>query len=112
MGFNELHSMKTGATLPISEMEEQVLFPSQQGGDLYGMLYHAKGPMKGAVVVCSPDGDERTWGQRTLVTFSRRLAAEGYTVLRFDYMGQGESGGTYEESTFSTRRNDFETAID
>lgn len=92
--------------------EEQVLFPSQQDAELYGVLYHAKIPMKGAIVVCSPEGDERTWSQRVLVNFSRLLAAHGYTVLRFDYMGQGESGGNYEESTWLTRQGDVESAID
>ncbi len=93
-------------------LEEQVLFASKQDAELYGVLYHAKGPMKGAIVVCSPEGDERTWSQRVLVNFSRLLAAHGYTVLRFDYMGQGESGGDYEESTWLTRRNDVESAVE
>jgi alpha/beta superfamily hydrolase len=92
-------------------LEEQVLFPSSNGADLYGVLYHARDEKKGAIVVCSPEGDERIWSQRVLVNFSRLLAAHGYSVLRFDYMGQGESEGTYEESTISTRREDVESAI-
>lgn len=91
-------------------LEEQVRFPSRQGADLYGVLYPAKGEMKGALLICPPDGDERTWSQRVLVNFSRSAASEGYTVFRFDYMGQGESEGEYEQSTFSTRSNDIESA--
>jgi alpha/beta superfamily hydrolase len=45
------------------------------------------------------------------VNFSRLLATRGYAVLRFDYWGQGESEGTYEESTLSTRQADVESAV-
>ncbi len=94
------------------DSEEQVLFSSKRGVDLYGVLYPAGGEAKGSAVICAPDAEKRTWSQRTLVGFSRRLAAEGYTVLRFDYMGQGESGGEYEQSTLSTRQDDIEAAIE
>lgn len=93
-------------------IEEPVLFPSKGGVDLYGMIYPAQGEMKGALAVCPPDGDERTWSQRVLVNFARLLAEAGFTVLRFDYRGQGESEGEYEQSTISTRLDDVETAME
>jgi alpha/beta superfamily hydrolase len=92
--------------------EEQVVFRSRQNANLYGVLYrNANSEQKGAVTICPPDVDERTWSQRVLVNFSRMLAVNGYTVLRFDYEGQGESQGEYEDSTISTRRDDVESAV-
>ena len=79
--------------------------------ELWGVLYHAKGVEKGGVLICSPDGEERIWTQRVLVNFSRLLASNGFTVLRFDHMGQGESGGNYEDATLTTRLADIELAL-
>ena len=95
-----------------SVSEEQVMFPSSSGVDLYGVVYHARDEEKGAIVICHPDGDERTWSHRILVNLARLLASHGYTVLRFDYMGQGESEGEYEQGTLSTRVNDTRSAIE
>ena len=92
-------------------LEKQVLFRSRNDADLYGVLYRAQGEEEGAMVICPPDGEERIWSQRILVNFSRLLAVHGYTVFRFDYMGQGESEGNYEESNLSTRHADIESAI-
>ena len=92
--------------------EEQILLRSGSNANLYGILYHARNNEKGALVICPPDGDERTWSHRTLVNLSRLLASHGYTVLRFDYMGQGESEGAYEESTLTSRLKDTGNAVE
>jgi hypothetical protein len=66
---------------------------------------------KAAIVVCAPDGEERYWSQRTMVNASRFLAAHGYSVLRFDYAGQGESEGDYEDKSVSSRLRNIEDAV-
>lgn len=89
-------------------VDESQITVSVQRARLEAMLYRPEGIEKGAVVICSPDGDERIWTYRLLVSLARLLASQGITVLRFDYMGQGESGGSYEEATVSTRLRDIE----
>ncbi len=47
-----------------------------------------------AVVVCPPLGYEGICAYPALRTFAERLAAAGHPVLRFDFDGTGDSGGT------------------
>jgi exosortase A-associated hydrolase 2 len=63
-------------------------------------------------VFCHPFGEEKLWTHRVFVSFARRLAAEGHPVLRFDYMGNGDSSGTFSESSLATVRGDVRCAID
>ncbi|MDQ0219139.1 alpha/beta fold hydrolase [Peribacillus cavernae] len=44
----------------------------------------------------------KTVGNRMGVKLARRLCAEGYLVVRFDYIGSGESEGDFETDTFFT----------
>lgn len=89
-------------------VDESQITVSVEGAQLQAMLYRPEGMEKGAVLICSPDGNERIWTYRLLVSLARLLASHGVTVLRFDYMGQGESGGSYEEATVTTRLRDIE----
>ena len=74
------------------------------------MLYRAAGAARGAVLVCAPDGEERSWALRPLVQLARDLAARGHHVLRFDYGGQGESTGAYEDTDVTSRLRDITAA--
>jgi alpha/beta superfamily hydrolase len=45
------------------------------------------------------------------VNFARDLANRGYTVLRFDYMGNGDSDGNFEDSSIETNLSDIRCAL-
>jgi exosortase A-associated hydrolase 2 len=64
------------------------------------------------VVFCHPFGEEKLWAHRVFVSFARQLTRQGYPVLRFDYMGNGDSEGAFNDSSLSTVRSDVECAID
>jgi alpha-beta hydrolase superfamily lysophospholipase len=51
------------------------------------------GVTSSGVVVAPPIGYEYTVAHRTLRTLAERLAGSGYSVLRFDYDGTGDSAG-------------------
>lgn len=46
-----------------------------------------------------------------MVSFARDLAGRGYPVLRFDYMGNGDSDGDFEECSVETMLSDTRCAI-
>ena len=76
-------------------------------GRLHAMWYRPGAASAQPVVLVPPDGEERDWAVRPLVTAARVLASRGCSVLRFDYYGQGESDGDYEETTIETRVSDL-----
>lgn len=77
---------------------------------LYSVLHLASGAQaqtEFGVVFCAPLFDEKLWSHRVLVNYARSLAAQGIPVLRFDYFGDGESEGRFEEATVSSRVADI-----
>ena len=64
------------------------------------------------VVIASPDGEEHAWAARALVTVSRAIAHHGSPVYRFDYLGQGESDGVFEATTWPSRMADLDAAVE
>jgi alpha-beta hydrolase superfamily lysophospholipase len=63
------------------------------------------------VVVAPPIGYELWSSHRTLRTLAERLAAQGSTVLRFDYDGTGDSAGDqWDPARLDTWRRDLGTA--
>lgn len=94
-------------------MKETPLFVDQQGAQLFAIWHEPDGPTtRTPFVFCHPFAEEKLWTQRVFVAFARRLAAEGHHVLRFDYRGNGDSDGRFEESSLTTALADTRRAID
>lgn len=65
---------------------------------LYGCFHAPTGPSDGtAVLICQPVGYEFIRCHRCLRNLAQRLAAKNLPVLRFDYMGCGDSAGDAED---------------
>jgi pimeloyl-ACP methyl ester carboxylesterase len=80
-------------------------------GSLYVRLHEPPdGPSRPPVVIVPADGEERTWSQRTMVNLARHLASAGHPVVRFDYRGQGESDGAFEDADVPSRMEDLARA--
>lgn len=62
-------------------------------------------------VLCYPFAEERLWAQRVYVDFARELSRRGDPVLRFDYTGNGDSEGNFEEADVETWLSDIGCAI-
>jgi alpha/beta superfamily hydrolase len=91
---------------------EEPLRIASAGVDLYAMLHHPVGKSRGAVLLCPADGEERAWCLRTYVELARVLAERGFWALRFDYTGQGESAGAYEDAAVDARIADIGAVLD
>ena len=96
------------------KVTENQFFFNNDNYTLFGVIYtpqyidiaNGKG-----IVICDPFGEEKLWAQRICVNFSRHLAKLGYTILRFDYMGRGDSDGDFKDATVRTRISDVKCAI-
>lgn len=92
--------------------EVPFFFPSGEHS-LFGVLHQpATASNQSAFVFCHPFGEEKLWAHRVYVSFARALAAAGHPVLRFDYMGNGDSGGTFSQSSLRTAVADVHAATD
>lgn len=80
---------------------------------LFGILHRpAISAARGqGFVFCHPCFEEKLWAHRVFVSMARELTERGYHVLRFDYMGHGDSDGDFEESTIRSRLSDLDCAI-
>ena len=80
---------------------------------LFGVLDPAetRSSQAQAAVICYPWGHEYIFAHRALRYLSRQLAARGFSVLRFDYYGSGDSAGDESETRLSGSRKDIVSAI-
>ncbi len=82
-----------------------------EGGFLHVCIHAPLGPARETGVVMAPAfGRERLRAYRELVTLARDLASQGYSVIRFDYRGEGESSGSFEQATVTSRAEDILSA--
>ncbi len=64
-----------------------------------------------AVIICHPLGHEYIRYYKTLSVLAKKLSAEGFSTLRFDYFGTGDSYGNEEDLTIDTARHDLEQMV-
>ena len=100
-------------SLPLRPTEirrsERVVFPGGVGLQLSGIVdLPVDAPRAMAVYAhcftCSKD-------IKAAVRICRALAGAGYGVLRFDFMGLGDSQGDFADSNFTTNCNDLRAAV-
>jgi len=93
-------------------MEEHFFFKNSSGKELFGVMHSPEKPGSKGVLICHPLFEEKLHVHRVLVDFSRLLCSSGFSVMRFDYYGDGDSQGEFEEATLETRLSDIGSALD
>jgi exosortase A-associated hydrolase 2 len=94
-------------------VKEQPFFFKGKGYRLFGVIHDPEGQSNArGCVFCHPFAEEKLWTHRVIVNFARILAQNGYHVLRFDYMGNGDSEGEFEESSVDTYLDDIRSAAE
>ncbi len=92
-------------------MAETPFFFAREDARLFGILHAPAGPAKPlAFVMSHPFGEEKLWSHRVFVSCARALAERGHAVLRFDYLGAGDSSGMSSDSSLATHRADLQAA--
>ena len=90
-------------------METGVVFKCN-GRQLLGILHVPEAAKRLGVVIVVGGPTYRIGSHRQFVLLSRRLAAQGYAGIRFDYRGMGDSEG--DERSFQEIQEDIRAAID
>jgi len=92
--------------------KEYPLFFARDGARLFGMLHFPDtDSSKSAFILSHPFGEEKLWSHRVYVSLARALASRGSTVLRFDYMGAGDSSGMTSDTSMDTHLADLKAAF-
>ena len=95
-----------------SRPAETPLFLDAGGTSLFAVYHERTSGGETPFVFCHPFAEEKLWTHRVYVTYARQLASAGHPVLRFDYRGNGDSGGEFSESSLDTVLADVGVAID
>jgi pimeloyl-ACP methyl ester carboxylesterase len=84
------------------------------GQQLLGALHHPQRlrPRTTAVLLCNPFGEEASRAHRTFRVLATQLERAGYTALRFDYSGTGDSQGESADATLDAWIRDIGTAAE
>ena len=92
-------STESGSACDIS-VERTAFYFESHGSPLFAWLHRSTDKtLHHGVVICPPLGHEQVHSHRALRHLADKLAAEGFTVLRLDYHGTGDSDGTPSDPT-------------
>lgn len=107
-GIDRVHHFHNAAVAP--GVTEQPLLFECHGEQLLGVLAHAQRPCDCGVLIIVGGPQYRAGSHRQFVLLARELARAGYSSLRFDYRGMGDSAGGPRD--FRHVGADIEAAID
>lgn len=93
-------------------MEEHFYFKNRSEKNLFGVIHYPENKNSQGVLICHPLFEEKLHTHRVLVDFSRLLSSSGFAAMRFDYYGDGDSQGEFEEATVETRLSDINSALE
>lgn len=80
---------------------EQVFFEKINGKKVFAALAEPEKPQKKIIIMCHGFRGSSIGPSRTFVDFERLLLENGFSVLRFDQPGSGNSEGDYLNSSFN-----------
>lgn len=92
---------------PTESIREEHRYFERDGKQLFCAEYVPTTPSAAGVVLCAPFAEEKIRSLRVYVSLARALATNGVAALLFDYYGDGDSEGDFEEASFEDRIRDI-----
>ncbi|MEW5794998.1 MAG: alpha/beta hydrolase [Candidatus Zixiibacteriota bacterium] len=92
---------------PTGSVREEHRYLIRDGKHLFCAEYAPVGGAKCGVVLCAPFAEEKIRTLRVYVSFARALARRGVAAVCFDYYGDGDSEGSFEDASFDDRLRDI-----
>ncbi len=89
------------------ESTETPFFFERGDAQLFGIVHEPVKASDTAFLMSHPFGEEKLWSHRVFVSFARELARRGHAVLRFDYLGAGDSTGSTADTSLETHLADL-----
>lgn len=89
----------------------EAFYFGKQSRQLFGTLEKPSDKARFGLVFCPPFGEEMVVTYARLAMLSKRLAKEGYAVLRYHPFGTGESGGSFADFTVTGALQDALEAV-
>lgn len=84
-------------------VEEHSLWLGTERGPIFARLTTPlSGVNRGGILISPPIGSEARVARRTFRTLATTMSAEGFSVLRFDHFGTGDSGGNLDDEDLLT----------
>ncbi len=90
-------------------MIQKVGFKNSKGLELVGILHKPENPRKMGVIIAH--GFTGHKDANFIPELASHLESKNFTVLRFDFSGNGESEGKFEEGTWTQFADDLNSAI-
>ncbi len=90
--------------------EIPLIFPNARGETLVGILHNTAKTPRGALLFLHGWSGYRTGPHQMLTRAARHFGASGWSSLRFDFAGRGDSEGDTELATLATMRDDTNIA--
>lgn len=92
---------------------QPVRFKNSRGLTLAGLLHAPDGSTGPVVVVCHGfTGSKEGGGEGMALAMGRELGRRGFNTLLFDFSGNGESEGEFQNITMSGQVEDLKCAVD
>ena len=102
-----MHIDLSQVNLPSSAFKESHGYFVRDGKRLFRVKYLPQGEVQACLILCSPFAEEKVRTQRICVSWARTLASLGVGAVCFDYYGDGDSEGDFEEARFEDRLKDI-----
>jgi uncharacterized protein len=78
---------------------------------LFAVLHEPAMAVRGGFLFCHAFAEEKLWAHRVFVSFARRLASDGWMVLRIDFRGHGDSDRPFDGSDVGTYLDDARAGV-